>query len=99
MNREKVKALLPVLQAFAEGKTIQFRSTPGGAWYDRSNPDFTASEKLYRVKPEPKVAYIPLSIGGVTGPAFSSEHEASNWRRDMALDPSNWTIGKFVQEL
>lgn len=36
MNRQQVKELLPILQAFAEGKEIQVKSG-NGIWYDGGN--------------------------------------------------------------
>lgn len=36
MNREQAKELLPIIQAFAEGKTIQVKG-PDNRWYDYKN--------------------------------------------------------------
>ena len=52
MTREQAKRLLPIIQAFAEGKTIQ--QTDGYDWYDLDDPDFMANSISYRIKPEPK---------------------------------------------
>lgn len=52
MTREQVKELLPIIQAFAEGKNIQFLSD--GEWYDINQADFTCYPDKYRIKPEPK---------------------------------------------
>ena len=51
MTREEAKELLPIIQAFAEGKTVQFSDE--GNWYKTENPAF-ASGTMYRIKPEPK---------------------------------------------
>ena len=55
MTREEVKEMLPVLQAFAEGKTIESRCIKGdkSLWYDDEDPSFD-NEFEYRIKPEPK---------------------------------------------
>lgn len=61
MTQEEAKELLPIIQAFAEGKTIQysFRGTdwidvnPGGAIVFSDNPS------KYRIKPESK--YRPFA--------------------------------------
>ena len=55
MTREEVKEMLPVLQAFAEGKTIESRCIKGdkSLWYDDEDPSFD-DDFEYRVKPEPK---------------------------------------------
>lgn len=57
MTREEAAKLLPILQAFADGKTIQ--QTDGHNWYDLDEPDFMASASLYRIKPEP--TYRPFA--------------------------------------
>ena len=52
MTREEAKQLLPIIQAFAEGKAIQ--QTDGYDWYDLDYPDFMANGSSYRIKPETK---------------------------------------------
>ena len=52
MTTEEAKQLLPIIQAFAEGKAIQ--QTDGYDWYDLDDPDFMANSSSYRIKPEPK---------------------------------------------
>ena len=52
MTREEAKELLPIIQAYAEGKTIQFLD--GGKWLDVYETDFHESTYKYRIKPEPK---------------------------------------------
>ena len=57
MNRKEVKELLPVLQAFAEGKTIQVKTKEGNNWDTLEDGDFEYLEIKkcdFRVKPEPK---------------------------------------------
>ena len=53
MTREEVKEMLPVLQAFAEGKTIESRCIKGdkSLWYDDEDPSFD-NDLEYRIKPE-----------------------------------------------
>lgn len=43
---------MPIIQAYAEGKTIQFLN--GGKWYDVYDTDFYQSPDKYRIKPESK---------------------------------------------
>ena len=52
MTREEAKKLLPVIQAFTEGKTIEFLKQ--GVWVELDDPDFTWSADKYRIKPEAK---------------------------------------------
>ena len=51
MTREQAKELLPIMQAFAEGKTIQVWAND--TWQDEEYPSFVELS-LFRIKPEPK---------------------------------------------
>ena len=51
MTREQVKEILPLMQAFAEGKTIQVWAN--GTWQDEDYP-FFGPLCQYRIKPEPQ---------------------------------------------
>lgn len=61
MTIEQVKVLLPIIQAFAEGKKIQSRCITGetSLWWDDDNPTFEDDNFEYRIKPEPK--YRPFA--------------------------------------
>ena len=53
MNRIQAKELLPIIQAFAEDKTILVQD--GIDWCYLSNEsDFNLNPQRYRIKPEPK---------------------------------------------
>jgi hypothetical protein len=57
MNREEAKELLPIIQAYIEGKKIQVKlKTDSKAltenWVDVTNPDWDKA-RCYRIKPEP----------------------------------------------
>ena len=58
MNREQAKELLPIIQAFAEGKTIQVREDIDWC-YLGNETDFNLSPQRYRIKSEPK--YRPFA--------------------------------------
>ena len=59
MNREQAKELLPIIQAFAEGKIIQSRRI-NGMWIDLEMKtalniiSLIDEPQKYRIKPEPK---------------------------------------------
>ena len=54
MTREEIKELLPIMQAFAEGKSIQMR-TKNRPWFDVLDDKLEISKIFeYRIKPEPK---------------------------------------------
>lgn len=52
MNREEAKKLLPVIQAFAEGKCVETKT--GSGWINIENMSFAGNPDSYRIKPEPK---------------------------------------------
>lgn len=53
MNREQAKELLPIIQAFAEGRTIELKDSYG-KWVKSDLLAFNSSPKNYRIKREPK---------------------------------------------
>lgn len=53
MTRENAKELLPIIQAFAEGKTIQVQEDIDWC-YLGNDADFNLNPSRYRIKPEPK---------------------------------------------
>lgn len=53
MTREQVKELLPIIQAYAEGKVIEQRCAESWVEVDE-NCDFHFPANSYRIKPEPK---------------------------------------------
>ena len=53
MTKETAAQYLPLVQALAEGKVIQYRSEFGGRWFIDPNPSFTLKPEQYRVRPEP----------------------------------------------
>ena len=75
MNRQEAKELLPVLQAFAEGKTVQFKNSFED-WIDCDNIMFNRPPKDYRIKPEPK--YRP----------FKDAEEC--WQEMLKHQPFGW---------
>ena len=57
MTREEAKQLLPIIQAFAEGKDIETKT--GSGWVNMENMSFAGKPKAYRIQPEPK--YRPFA--------------------------------------
>ena len=74
MTREEAKDLLPIIQAWAEGKNIQFLSV--GEWHDINQADFTCYPDKYRIKPEPN--YRP----------FKTQEEC--WNEMLKHQPLGW---------
>ena len=78
MTREEAKELLPIIQAYAEGRTIQFFD--GGKWHDVCESDFYESPNRYRIKPESK--YRP----------FKTQEEC--WNEMQKHQPFGWLKSK-----
>ena len=57
MTREEAKQLLPIIQAFAEGKCVETKT--GSGWVNMENMSFAGNPKAYRIKSEPK--YRPFA--------------------------------------
>ena len=82
MTREEAKQLLPIIQAFAEGKAIESRCIKGdkSLWYDDEDPSFD-NDLEYRLKTEPK--YLP----------FSNAEEC--WTEMLKHQPFGYTYDRF----
>ena len=53
MDREETKKLLPIIQAWVEGKTLEYYNDDSGEWQVVTKTIFINPNK-YRIKPEPK---------------------------------------------
>ena len=56
MTREQAKELLPIIQAFAEGKTVQYKIEK--EWIQTNVPTFNPYLWEYRIKPDAQVPPI-----------------------------------------
>ena len=89
MDREQAKELLPIIQAFAEGKIIQSRRI-NGMWIDLEMKtalniiSLIDKPQKYRIKPEPK--YRP----------FKNKEEC--WQEMLKHKPFGWIEDKEANE-
>ena len=84
MTREETKKFLPIIQAFAEGKTIETYYYSDKTWREANNPSFSLCFE-YRVKPESK--YRP----------FNSKEEC--WNEMQKHKPFAWVKDKSTGEM
>lgn len=75
MTRETATQLLPIITAFAEGKTIQ-KNVDQRGWIDLSFPLFDGSPESYRIKPEPREFWVNQYDDDGFGRLFKSEIQA-----------------------
>lgn len=82
MTREEAKQLLPVIQAWAEGKTIEIYDRKDEEWNTMTieDPGFDCGPSCYRIKPKPK--YRP----------FKSQEEC--WQEMHKHQPFGWVKNK-----
>lgn len=87
MTTNQIKDILPIIQAYSEGKTIQYKNNGVydlGAWIDLDElkivdiQTFFEGNITFRVKPEPK--YIP----------FETKEEC--WEEMLKHQPFSWII-------
>ena len=85
MNRNQAKALLPIIQAYAEGKAIESRCIKGDTslWYDDEDPSFD-NDFEYRIKPELK--YRP----------FNNAEEC--WQEMQKHQPFGWVKSTLFKD-
>ena len=83
MTREEVKHLLPIIQAYADGKNIQYLNKDF-IWDDFEDQTFFGGVS-YRIKPEPK--YRP----------FKTTEEC--WNEMLKHQPFGWIRNKITNSL
>ena len=83
MTREEAKELLPIIQAWVEGKTLEYYNDDIGEWQVTTKAIFINPNK-YRIKPESK--YRP----------FKSQEEC--WQEMHKHPDFGWIKGKVTGE-
>ena len=79
MTREEIKEAVKVMEAYANGKEIQFLNEDN-KWIDTDNPLFNWAKIAYRIKPEPK--FRP----------FKSQEEC--WNEMLKHQPFGFVVSK-----
>jgi hypothetical protein len=84
MTREQAEKLLPMVQAVADGKSLEFEESPG-CWSDRPDPHFNSfNYNRWRVKADPWEGQICVHPDGTACAAInrsSAPMVADGWRR------------------
>ena len=85
-DKEEVKSVMNIIQAFADGKTIQAIDPYDDEWCNQTKLNFEALfEGQYRIKPEPK--YRP----------FNSAEEC--WQEMLKHHPFGWVKSTLFKDL
>lgn len=96
MNKDNAKDYLPLVQALAEGKSIQlaayFHYTGEvGGWVDVDELDTKVCATAYRIKPEPLVIYASMQSD------LQKIYSVSNNRLNVIPSPFDGKVRKFVE--
>ena len=84
MDRNQAKALLPIIQAYAEGKEIEIFDCTKKMWETDILPHFDCDSIFYRIKPE--TTYRP----------FKDAEEC--WKEMLKHKPFGWLKSKEATE-
>ena len=95
MTREDAKDLLPIIQAFAEGKTIEFRNKSFKEWTEIETPSFDPTITNYRIKPEPK--YRPFANAEECWQEMQ-KHQPFGWVKDKDKEDGTYVMVTKVSD-
>lgn len=93
MNREQAKELLPIIQAFAEGKTVQYKTEK--EWIQTNVPTFNPYLWEYRIKPEPK--YRPFKDAEECWQEMQ-KHKPFGWVKDKNKEDGTYVMVTKVSD-
>ena len=79
MNKDNAKEYLPLVQALADGKTIQFKSYISSEWLDASTHNFTEPAFMYRIKPETIELYLWYHVQSGSTCDVKSTDKETDW--------------------
>ena len=84
-NKEEVKSVMNIIQAFANGKTIQAIDPYEDEWVDQAGLNFKALfEGQYRIKPEPKYRHF--------------ENAEECWQEMLKHKPFGWVKSTLFKD-
>ena len=84
MTREEAKELLPIIQAFAEGKTVEVKCAESWVKIVDDDIDFSHSA-IFRIKPEPR--YRPFKDADECWEEMKN-HQPFGWVKEKGDEPS-----------
>lgn len=92
ITRENAKLWLPLMQALADGKTIQMLSV--NQWKDVDEVQFLKPVDHYRIKPEPRRWWVNVYPNGHLGFLYNSKEEA-----DFSPSPERLQCIRVIEDL
>lgn len=85
MTREQAKEILPIIEAFSKGKTVERFNPATGEWEELKNPSFDLDNSCYRIKHEPKCK------------SFKDREEC--WNEMLKHQPFGWLRNIYTKRL
>jgi hypothetical protein len=82
MNKENAHKFLPLVQALADGKTIQHIG-PDDKWHDCNPCYFNIPPEHYRIKPEPRTwsVWVHESGNDILASIPTAWNQENSWKR------------------
>lgn len=103
MNRKETAKYLQtmaerikVMNAFVEGKKVQWRPNSLGEWHECSNPAWHPGGE-YRIKPEPQVIYVRDKMDSTISPQSLFVGPAFETRESAERDWPGMRVRKFIE--
>lgn len=95
MNKYNAHEYLPLVQALADGKTIQIKTTEWEDFEEYENIKFDEDPSLYRVKPKPRTfeVYRHKSLGTMI---TTDHYEANNYAERFFYDYERITVQEVL---
>ena len=94
MNASNAHLFIPLVQALADGKTLQLLHD-GGKWMDWPEADFSCAPECYRIKPESRKLWVVLN-DGIVWAVRDNEEIARAWVKDSGM---KLEVVPYVEEL
>ena len=94
MDRQQAKELLPIIQAFAEGRAIELKDSYG-KWVESDLLAFDLSPKNYRIKPESK--YRPFKDAEECWQEMQ-KHQPFGWVKDKDKEDGTYVMVTKVSD-
>lgn len=99
MDRETTANLIKIMQAYMDGKEIQFYT--GSEWEDILFPAWNFEEVEYRIKPKPAEVWSIYNRNGIRWGTYDSKEAAEvvlNYRNDPYnhYESAPYTMRRFI---
>lgn len=101
MNKDNAKDYLPLVQALAEGKTIQCMAYGATQWSDIASPAWDMLPARYRIKPEPVKGWYRVALMGVPASyyTYTADGVATEAQVESMSDFVRWLTDRAEYEV